>query len=99
MQVKEMETRQQEVALHTLLKQICRKKKIKRDRWLRNNNIDRSQFYVCKRAGWKPVGDEVSDKMADKIKAAILRDAVELGLEIPEDLLKIGSVHDNVHDV
>jgi hypothetical protein len=45
------------------------------------------------------VEGEVSVDMADKIKTAILRDAVETGLDIPEDLLDIRTVHDNVHDV
>lgn len=68
-----------EVALPALLKQICKKRKIKTDRWLRNNDIDRSQYYVWKHADGKPVEGKVSVDMADKIKAAILRDAVELG--------------------
>ena len=69
-----------EVDLVALLKQICKEKKIKRDTWLRGNHIDRSEFYVCKRAGWQPVEDEVGIETAEKIKAAILRDAVEFGL-------------------
>ena len=51
-----------EVDLVALLKQICKEKKIKRDTWLRGNHIDRSEFYVCKRAGWQPVEDEGWDR-------------------------------------
>jgi hypothetical protein len=68
-----------EVALPALLKQICKKKEIKTDSWLRNNHIDRSQFYVWKHAGGKQVEGKVSVEMADKIKAAILRDAARAG--------------------
>jgi hypothetical protein len=86
--------------LDALLKQIRQKKQVKTTgKWLRGHNIDRSQFYACKRAGWKPVEGEVSVETADKIKAAILRDADELGLKIPDPLLEIAAVHDNVHDV
>ena len=85
--------------LHTLLKQICQRKTITISTWLRDHHIDRSQYYAFKKAGGKPVEGEVPVVLAGKIKAAILRDAGELGLEVSEDLLEVGAVHDNVHDV
>jgi hypothetical protein len=68
------------LALPALLEQICEKKKIKTDSWLRNNHIARTQFYVWKHAGGEPVEGKVSVDMADKIEAAILQDAKKLGL-------------------
>jgi hypothetical protein len=85
--------------LHTMLREICNRKNITINTWLRDHHIDRSQYYVFKKAGGKPVEGEVPVDLADRIKAAILRDAVETQLEIPKDLLEVGTVHDNVHDV
>jgi hypothetical protein len=51
-----------------------------------------------RRAGSR-VEDKISVETADKVNVAILRDADELGLQIPEHLLEIDAVHDNVHDV
>jgi hypothetical protein len=76
----------------------AKKKKITINTWLRDHDIDRSQYYRSKQAGGKPVEGEVSVDMADKIKTAILRDAVETRLDIPEDLGDIRTVHDNVHN-
>jgi hypothetical protein len=81
---RDQKAREARSQLHTLLKQICKKEKITINTWLRDHDIDRSQYYLSKHAGGKPVEGKVSVDMAEKIKAAILRDAVELGLEVPE---------------
>jgi hypothetical protein len=86
---REAKERLHEVTLHALLKQICQKKKSNIDDWLIDHHIDRSQYYVSKKAGGKPVESEVSVDVADKASAAILREAVEFGLITVHDALEL----------
>ena len=87
------ETSTGELSIVALFNRICAKKNMGIEPWLEDHpHIKRTTFMAWKAAGGNPVKGRVAEVKAREINAAILRDAVELGLI--DD-----TVHDNVHDV